>query len=108
VQSGGISPVIWRTGVVSSLQSVLLVVALVIGTPALASCELSSARVNNTLVKVGDSDRRVISAKPDRTVRLTTSAGGSAGTRYDFYQRGLTIQIYVLAGRVSRVCRIRE
>ena len=97
-----------RLGGLASLKYVLLAVALAVGTPALASCELSSARVNSTLVKVGDSDRRVISAQPDRIVRLTTSAGGSAGTRYDFYQRGLTIQVYVAAGRVSRVCRIRD
>ncbi len=97
-----------RLGGLASFKYVLLAVALAVGTPALASCELSSARVNSTLVKVGDSDRRVISAQPDRIVRLTTSAGGSAGTRYDFYQRGLTIQVYVAAGRVSRVCRIRD
>jgi len=100
--------VISRLGGLASFKYVLLAVALAVGTPALASCELSSARVNSTLVKVGDSDRRVISAQPDRIVRLTTSAGGSAGTRYDFYQRGLTIQVYVAAGRVSRVCRIRD
>jgi hypothetical protein len=76
--------------------------------PVFASCDLSSARVSNTLIKVGDSDRRVLSAEPDRIVRLTTSAGGSAGTRYDFYQRGVTVQIYVAAGRVTRVCRIRD
>lgn len=87
---------------------VLLALLVAASAPVVSSCELSSARVNNTLVKVGDSDRRVISAKPDRIVRLTTRAGGSAGTRYDFYQRGLTIQIYVSGGRVSRVCRIRD
>jgi hypothetical protein len=90
------------------LRGLLLLAALLVAAPAYSSCELSSARVNNTLVKVGDSDRRVLSAAPDRTVRLTTSAGGSAGTRYDFYQRGVTVQIYVAAGRVTRVCRIRD
>jgi len=105
---GGGKPWIWPQRGLAGLKYVLLAAALVIGAPALASCELSSARVNNTLVKVGDSDRRVISAQPDRTVQLTTRAGGSAGIRYDFYQRGLTIQVYVVAGRVSRVCRIRD
>lgn len=90
------------------LRWMLLGLTLFFALPAFSSCELSSARVNNTLVKVGDSDRRVISAEPDRVVRLTTSAGGSAGTRYDFYQRDVTIQVYVQAGRITRVCRVRD
>ena len=90
------------------ISTVVLLWVSMLAVPAFASCELSSARVNNTLVKVGDSDRRVLSADPDRTVQLTTSAGGSAGIRYDFYQRGVTIQVYVAAGRVTRVCRIRD
>ncbi|MEE4639038.1 MAG: hypothetical protein V2J42_09910 [Wenzhouxiangella sp.] len=90
------------------LRWIVFGLALVFVFPAFASCELSSARVNNTLVKIGDSDRRVISAEPDRVVRLTTSAGGSAGTRYDFYERDVTIQIYVAAGVVTRVCRVRD
>lgn len=89
-------------------RSIVFCLALACAAAAFASCELSSARVNNTLVKVGDSDRRVISAEPDRVVRLTTSAGGSAGTRYDFYQRDVTIQVYVRAGRITRVCRVRD
>jgi hypothetical protein len=90
------------------IVTILVCSALLFAEPVVASCDLSSARVSNTLIKVGDSDRRVLSAEPDRTVRLTTSAGGSAGTRYDFYQRGVTVQIYVVAGRVTRVCRIRD
>lgn len=90
------------------IRALMFGLALVFAVPADASCQLSSARVNNTLVKVGDSDRRVIGAQPDRVVRLTTSGGGSAGTRYDFYQRDVTIQIYVGAGVVTRVCRVRD
>jgi hypothetical protein len=86
----------------------VLGIAMILSSPAFSSCELSSARANNTLIKVGDSDRQVIEAKADRVVRLTTSRGGSAGTRYDFYQRDVTIQIYVGAGVVTRICRIRD
>jgi len=71
------------------------------------SCS-SSERFGNVLVRVGDSERRVIEAKPDRTVRLETDNGGAAGYRFDFYKYGRTVQVYTSAGVVTRVCRIRE
>ena len=73
-----------------------------------ASCELSSARLGSVLVKTGDSERRVMEARPDRTVRLETHHGGPAGHRYDFYQSGQTVQVYVSAGQVTRICYIRD
>ncbi|MDT8408417.1 MAG: hypothetical protein RQ741_02340 [Wenzhouxiangellaceae bacterium] len=71
------------------------------------SCS-SSERFGNVLVRVGDSERRVIEAGPDRTVRLETAQGGAAGYRFDFYKTGRTVQVYAQAGIVTRVCRIRE
>jgi len=71
------------------------------------SCS-SSERFGNVLIRVGDSERRVIEADPDRTVRLETEQGGAAGYRHDFYKYGRTVQVYVSAGVVTRVCRIRE
>jgi len=71
------------------------------------SC-LSSERFGTFLVRVGDSERRVIEAKPDRTVRLETREGGAAGFRHDFYKYGRTVQVYTSAGVVIRVCRIQE
>jgi hypothetical protein len=71
------------------------------------SCS-SSERFGNVLVRVGDSERRVIEAEPDRTVQLQTEEGGAAGYRYDFYKYGRTVQVYVSAGIVTRVCRVRE
>jgi len=71
------------------------------------SCS-SSERFGNVLVRVGDSERRVIEAEPDRTVRLETEQGGAAGYRHDFYKYGRTVQVYVSAGVVTRICRIRE
>lgn len=68
----------------------------------------SSERFGNALVRVGDSERKVIQADPDRTVRLETSEGGAAGFRHDFYKQGRTVQVYVQAGVVSRICAIRE
>ena len=82
--------------------------ALILAAPVEASCNLSSVRLSAGLVKVGDTERRVIQSQPDRTVRLETREGGAAGYRHDFYQRGQTIQVYVRAGQVTRVCRVRD
>ena len=68
----------------------------------------SSERFGNALVRVGDSERKVIEADPDRTVRLETSEGGAAGYRHEFYKRNRTVQVYVRAGQVTRICSIRE
>ena len=85
-----------------------IIIALTLAAPAEASCNLSSVRLSAGLVKVGDTDRRVIESRPDRTVQLQTPEGGTAGIRYDFHERGQTVQVHVRAGRVVRVCRVRE
>jgi hypothetical protein len=90
------------------MRILMLMAALMLATGVEASCALSSARLSSGLVKVGDSDRRVLEARPDRVVRLETEQGGAAGMRYDFHQQGETVQIYVQAGRIVRVCRVRE
>lgn len=91
-----------------TLIAILIVLSLAVAGTVEASCNLSSVRLSAGLVKVGDSDRRVIESRPDRTVQLETRQGGSAGTRYDFHERGQTVQVYVRSGRVVRVCRVRE
>ena len=90
------------------IRVVVAIVVLVVSTSAWASCNLSSARIGSQLIKTGDSERRVIEAGPDREVQLEHRQGGAAGLRFDFYQRGVTVQIYVRDGRVSRICRIRD
>ena len=88
---------------------VLLLVLFLTSAPALqASCELSSARLGNQLLKVGDSERRVLSHEPDRTVQLENSRGGAAGIRYDFYLRHKTIQVFVRGGRIAMICHISD
>ena len=74
---------------------------------AQTSC-YSSERFGTALVRVGDSERKVLEADPDRTVRLETSEGGAAGYRHEFYKRNRTVQVYVSAGQVVRICSIRE
>lgn len=73
-----------------------------------ARCELSSARLGQDVIKIGDSERRVLEHRPDRTVQLENREGGAAGIRYDFYLRNKTIQIYVRGGRVDRICHLDE
>lgn len=92
----------------STLTSFLLAFVLALPVSAWSADCSQSGRFGSRLIMAGDSDRRVIEAGPDRTVRLETKYGGAAGYRFDFYRRGVTVQIYVQAGRVVRVCRIRD
>ena len=68
----------------------------------------SSERFGTILIRTGDSERRVLQAGPDRTVRLETREGGAAGFRHDFYRSDVTVQVYVRAGVVTEICWIRE
>lgn len=67
----------------------------------------SSERVGFILIRVGDSERRVLEARPDRTVRLEFREGGAAGFRHEFYRPTDTVQVYVQAGVVTMICRVR-
>jgi hypothetical protein len=90
------------------MRILTLAAALILSGAVHANCNLSSARLSAGLVKVGDSDQRVVRSNPDRVVQLETREGGAAGIRYDFHLRGQTLQIYVRAGRVVRACRLRD
>lgn len=68
----------------------------------------TSERLGNTLIKVGDSDRRVIEAEPSRVVRLETDNGGAAGYRLEFYKPERTVQFYISQGIVTRICSVRR
>ncbi len=87
---------------------VFLIVFVLLAPAVYASCELSSARLGNELLKVGDSERKVIGHDPDRTVQLENRRGGAAGIRYDFYLRGKTIQVHVRGGRIAMICHIND
>lgn len=90
------------------MRVVIMIVLLAVALQAEARCDLSSARLGNEVVKVGDSERKVIEHEPDRSVRLENRYGGAAGIRYDFYLREKTVQIYVRGGRVFRVCHVLD
>jgi len=86
--------------------------ALLIGASVPAEARLNCGdthRFGQTLVRVGDSERRALEARrPDREVQLETRHGGAAGYRLDFHERHSTVQIYVRAGIVTRICRARR
>ncbi len=87
-----------------------IAVALCLGlavTTAQASCSLTSVRMGQQLINVGDTERRAVQAEPDRTIQLETREGGAAGYRLDFYKPNHTLQIYIRHGKVSRICRAR-
>lgn len=92
------------------LMGIALVVLAAAPVPAVGQSVhcYSSERFGGKLIRAGDSERRVIEEEPDRTVRLETGAGGAAGFRHDFYKYGRTVQIYVKAGIVTRICIVRE
>jgi len=88
-----------------------LVIWLSLAVPGWASTSChSSERFGNSVVAVGDSERKVIQAagRPDRERRLETRRGGAAGYRLDYYKRGKTVQVYVQGGVVTRICVIRD
>lgn len=76
---------------------------------ASASCNIRSERFGSALVRVGDSERRVIevAGPPDLERRLETREGGGAGYRADYFAGRNTIQIYIQGGVVTRICRVR-
>ncbi|MDT8438199.1 MAG: hypothetical protein RQ729_04220 [Wenzhouxiangellaceae bacterium] len=83
--------------------------ALLFGGPADARQSCGTAEsFGQKIIKAGDPERRVIEQKPDRTVQLETRFGGAAGYRHDFYKPGRTVQIYVRAGVVTEICRVRD
>ena len=93
------------------MRYIVLVVLLALAmsqAPAQSVLCSSSERFRTALVRVEDSEWKAIQAAPDRSVRLETPQGGASGYRYDFYKYGRTVQVYVQAGIVVRICRVRE
>jgi len=89
----------------------LLGLALCFSAPSIARINCSETeRFGQHLVRAGDSERKVIQAagQPDQQRRLENRRGAAAGFRFDYYQRGQTIQVYISAGIVTRICRVRD
>lgn len=96
-------------GRMKTLSLICLMVATLLATEAQSSVHCGSTeRFGTVLIRTGDSERRVLQAGPDRTVRLETREGGAAGFRHDFYRHDVTIQVYVRGGVVAEICRVRN
>jgi len=89
----------------------VLITGLIVAAPSQARVSCSDTqRFGQSLVRVGDSERKVIQAagRPDLERQLENRQGGAAGYRMDYYTREQTIQIYISGGVVSRICRVRD
>lgn len=90
------------------MRLIALLMVLLLTQPARGDCDLSAARLGNQLLKVGDSERKVLEHEPDRTIQLQNRYGAATGIRYDFHLRDKTVQVYVRGGRISRICHISD
>ena len=52
------------------MRTIIFAAVMALSVAAEASCNLSSVRLDAGLVKVGDSDQRVVRSNPDRVVRV--------------------------------------
>ena len=85
------------------MRNTIFVITLLLAGAADTSCNLSGFRLSAGMVKVGDSERRVIETKPDRVMQLDNRYSDAAGIRYDSHRRNQTVQVPVKAARITRV-----
>ena len=89
---------------------ILLGLLVVLAAPVEAKRCGTSERFGGQLVRVGDSERRVlqVAGQPDLQRQLYNEQGAPAGYRLDYYKYRRTVQIYIRGGQVERVCKISE
>jgi len=87
-----------------------LVLLVALASPVEAKRCGTSERFGGQLVRVGDSERRVleVAGQPDAQRQLYNEQGAPAGYRMDYYKYLRTVQIYIRGGQVVQVCQIRE
>ena len=92
------------------MRTLIFVIAMILAGAAFGQARCSdSHRFGQMLVRVGDSERRVLSYRePDRQVQLENRQGAAVGYRLDFYEYQQTVQVYIQGGVVSRICRVRD
>lgn len=84
------------------MRAMLLVLLFVAGTAAAVQ---NSVAFGQRLVTTGDSSGKVrqVAGEPDGLTVLETRNGGAAGERWDYYERGKTITIWMRGGRVVAI-----
>lgn len=90
------------------MRYMILILTLVFAASAWGSCNLRSARIDGQMIAVGDSAREAFELGPDREWNLENDYGGAAGLRLDFYERGKTVEVYIKAGKVTKICHRRD
>ena len=75
------------------------------------SCGVAAAdtfRVGSQVVTTGDSEGRLrqIAGKPDRETPIESRGGGLQGYRLEYFQKGKSVQVEVVNGRVRSITQI--
>jgi hypothetical protein len=78
---------------------------------AALSCGVAAAdtfRVGSQVVTTGDSEGRLrqVAGKPDRETPIEARSGGLEGYRLEYFQKGKSVQIEVVNGRVRSITQI--
>jgi hypothetical protein len=87
------------------LAATLIVTLLATGT-AIAD----TARFGSQVISPGDSEGRLrqVAGKPDRETPIESRHGGLEGYRLEYFQRGKSVQIEVVNGRVRSITQIEN
>jgi hypothetical protein len=75
------------------------------------SCGVAAAdtfRVGSQVVTTGDSEGRLreVAGKPDRETPIESRGGGLQGYRLEYFQKGKSVQIEIVNGRVRSITQI--
>jgi hypothetical protein len=69
-----------------------------------------TARFGNQVISTGDSEGRLrqVAGKPDRETPIESRHGGLEGYRLEYFQRGKSVQVEVINGRVASITQIES
>ena len=82
--------------------------ALIVTLLATGSAFADTARFGSQVISTGDSEGRLrkVAGKPDRETPIESRHGGLEGYRLEYFQRGKSIQVEVIKGRVESITQI--
>lgn len=85
-----------------------IVIALIVTLLAAGSAIADTARFGTQVISTGDSEGRLrqVAGKPDRETPIESRHGGLEGYRLEYFQRGKSIQVEVVNGRVASITQI--
>ena len=85
-----------------------VVAVFILAVLATSAAAADTYRFGSQVISTGDSEGRLrqVAGKPDRETPIETRRGGLEGYRLEYYQRGKSIQIEVIDGKVARITQI--